>query len=78
MRGIVAGLALLVAGATQGTQVASGHDKPKRQVMSFDNDTIQGDLTRPDGELTQARREAKHDTLIKVRSSFRERALRRQ
>lgn len=48
----------------------------KKTVVNFEDDTIQGDLTRPDGEYVDARRKVKHSALIKIREDFREEVLR--
>jgi hypothetical protein len=44
----------------------------KKTVINFDDDTIQGDLTRPDGEYVEARKKVGHQSLIKVRENWRE------
>lgn len=43
--------------------------------LNFDDDTIEGDLTRPDGELVEAKRKVNHTNLIKIRSGFRDQVL---
>jgi len=47
----------------------------KNTVLDFDEDTIQGDLTRPDGELVDAKRRVSHSNLVRVRESFRDQVL---
>jgi len=47
----------------------------KNTVLDFDEDTIQGDLTRPDGELVDAKRKVSHSNLVRVRESFRDQVL---
>ncbi len=44
----------------------------KKTVINFDDDTIQGDLTRPDGEYVEARKRVAHSNLIKIREDWRE------
>jgi hypothetical protein len=44
----------------------------KKTVINFDDDTIQGDLTRPDGEYVEARKRVSHSSLIKIREDWRE------
>jgi hypothetical protein len=44
----------------------------KKTVINFDDDTIQGDLTRPDGEYVEARKRVNHSNLIKIREEWRE------
>ena len=43
----------------------------KHTVFSFEGDTIDGDLRRPDGAYIEARKELTHSNLIKVREDFR-------
>ncbi len=47
----------------------------KKTVINFDDDTIQGDLTRPDGEYVEARKRVNHSNLIKIREDWREKVL---
>jgi hypothetical protein len=51
-----------------------GHTS-KRTVLHFEDDSIRGDLTRPDGELVQAPRRVAEGSLVRVRRSFIDRAL---
>ncbi len=44
----------------------------KKTVINFDDDTIQGDLTRPDGEYVEARKKVSHSNLIKIREEWRD------
>lgn len=41
-----------------------------KTVYDFDDDIVEGDLVRPDGEFIDSRRSAKHSSLIKIRESF--------
>ncbi len=47
----------------------------KKTVINFEDDTIQGDLTRPDGEYVEARKKVDHSNLIQVREDWREKVL---
>lgn len=47
----------------------------KKTVYSFADDTIDGDLTRPDGAYVESRKRVRHSNLIKIRESFREQIL---
>jgi hypothetical protein len=47
----------------------------KKTVINFEDDTIQGDLTRPDGEYVEARKKVKHSNLIRIREEFRQKVL---
>lgn len=48
----------------------------KKTVVSFEDDTIDGDLTRPDGAYINSRQRLRHINLIKIRDNFRTRVLR--
>jgi hypothetical protein len=47
----------------------------KKTVINFEDDTIQGDLTRPDGEYVEARKKVDHSNLIQVREDWKEKVL---
>ncbi|MDF1565372.1 MAG: adventurous gliding motility protein CglF [Deltaproteobacteria bacterium] len=47
----------------------------KKTEYSFDEDTVSGDLTRPDGEYVEARKKVRHSNLIKIREHFRDKVL---
>jgi hypothetical protein len=47
----------------------------KKTVINFDDDTIQGDLTRPDGEYVEARKRVNHSNLIKIREEWRDKVM---
>jgi hypothetical protein len=41
-----------------------------KTVYDFDDDVVEGDLVRPDGEFVDSRKAAKHSSLIKIRADF--------
>ncbi len=47
----------------------------KRTEINFEDDTIDGDLRRPDGEYIEARRKVSHSNLIKIRENWRDKVL---
>lgn len=47
----------------------------KTTEYSFDDDTIEGDLTKPDGEYVEARSSVKHSNLIKIREEFKDKVM---
>jgi hypothetical protein len=47
----------------------------KKTVINFEDDTIEGDLKRPDGEYVESRRKVDHSNLIKIRESWREKVM---
>ena len=52
------------------TTTADGVTYKKRTVYDFDDDVVEGDLVRPDGEYVAIKRQAKHSSLIKIREHF--------
>ena len=79
MRRLLALLALalpLLAGAQSKKDApAPKVEYEKKTVINFEDDTIQGDLTRPDGEYVEARKKVQHSNLIKIREDWREKVL---
>lgn len=63
-----AGAAAAPAGA--GPAGGSGVTYKQKTVYDFDDDTVEGDLVRPDGEFVDSRKTAKHSSLIKIRENF--------
>jgi hypothetical protein len=47
----------------------------KTTEFSFEDDTIEGDLTKPDGEYIEAKRKVKHSNLIKIREEFKDKVM---
>ena len=47
----------------------------KRTEINFEDETIDGDLKRPDGEYVEARRKVSHSNLIRVREDWREKVM---
>lgn len=70
-------LALPLAGSAQAKKDAPAPkvEYEKKTVINFEDDTIQGDLTRPDGEYVEARKKVQHSNLIKIREDWREKVL---
>ena len=60
------------AQATQDKKPEPRIEYEKKTVINFDDDTIQGDLTRPDGEYVEARRRVTHSNLVKIREEWRD------
>jgi len=72
---LFAGLALLAVGGVAVAQKApppAGADVSykSKTVYDFDDDVVEGDLVRPDGEFVDSRKAAKHSSLIKIRENF--------
>ena len=47
----------------------------KTTEYSFEDDTIEGDLTKPDGEYVEARKKVKHSNLIKIREELKDKVM---
>ncbi len=78
---IIAALAVSADAFAQGKRggaAAAGGDNvsyKKTTEYSFDDDTIEGDLTKPDGEYVEARKRVKHSNLIKIREEFKDKVM---
>ena len=57
-----------------GAAAAGGDDAnttyKAKTVYDFEDDTVEGDLQRPDGELVSAQKKAEHSSLIEIRKDF--------
>ena len=47
----------------------------KTTTINFEDDTIEGDLTKPDGEYVEARKKVKHSNMIRVREHFKDKVM---
>ena len=47
----------------------------KTQTIDFEDDTIEGDLTKPDGEYIEVRKRVKHSNLIRIREDFQDKVM---
>ncbi|NOJ93407.1 hypothetical protein D7W82_12705 [Corallococcus sp. CA049B] len=47
----------------------------KTTSVDFEDDTIEGDLTKPDGEYVEARKTVKHSNLIRIREDFEDKVM---
>jgi hypothetical protein len=78
MKRVVFGLvgAMILSGGValaQKAPPAAGGDNvqyKQKTVYDFDDDVVEGDLVRPDGEFIDSRKGAKHSSLIKIRETF--------
>lgn len=74
MLGLMVGGALLMAPsfalAQKAAPAGDGVQYKQKTVYDFDDDVVEGDLVRPDGEFVGSRRAAKHSSLIKIRENF--------
>ena len=69
-------VALPLLGAAQEKSAAQSKvEYEKKTVINFEDDTIEGDLKRPDGEYVEARQKVEHSNLIKIREDWREKVM---
>lgn len=61
------GLTLL---ASTGVSVVEAQDGGASTSYDFEDDLVQGDLVRPDGENLMVRRKGARESLIKIREHF--------
>lgn len=47
----------------------------KHTVVDFSEDTIEGDLSKPDAQYLESRKRLRHEHLIQVKKSFRQEIL---
>jgi hypothetical protein len=69
----------LVAGAADPAPAQGGNqprvEYEKKTVINFEDDTIEGDLKRPDGEYVEARKRVDHSNLIKIRENWHDKVM---
>ncbi len=61
------------AGGGQAAAAGGGDDNVQykaKTVYDFEDDTVEGDLQRPDGENVTANGKAQHSSLIEIRKDF--------
>jgi hypothetical protein len=68
---MVAILGLSVIGGAYAQEAGGDNASYKaKTVYDFEDDNVEGDLQRPDGELVAAMNKAQHDSLIEIRKDF--------
>jgi hypothetical protein len=78
MRTLLVTIALalpLAASAQQKNEAQSKVEYEKKTVINFEDDTIEGDLKRPDGEYVEARQKVEHSNLIRIREDWKEKVM---
>ena len=66
------------SGGSGGAKAAGGGGgkaKGGPQTIDFEDDTIEGDLTKPDGEYVEARSKVQHSNLIRIREDFEDKVM---
>ncbi len=74
------GLLPLAAQAADPEPAPGGGQQPKveyqkKTVINFEDDTIEGDLKRPDGEYVESKKRVDHSNLIKLRENWHEKVM---
>ena len=70
---LAAVVAMAVPAFAQKAAAPAGGDSvsyKQKTVYDFDDDVVEGDLVRPDGEMIGSRGASKHSSLIKIRENF--------
>ncbi len=65
----------LLASAQEKAESQTKVEYEKKTVINFEDDTIEGDLKRPDGEYVEARQKVDHSNLIRIREDWREKVM---
>ena len=65
----------LLAAAQEKAGAQTKVEYEKKTVINFEDDTIEGDLKRPDGEYVEARQKVDHSNLIKIREDWRDKVM---
>ena len=73
--GLTLGLAAVAHADDTDTTTEGGNRYVKTTVIDFEGDTIEGDLSRPDGEYVDARKTVKHSNLIRIREEFKDKVM---
>ncbi len=72
---VVIAAPLFAAAQEKKTQAQPKIEYEKKTVINFEDDTIEGDLKRPDGEYVEARQRVDHSNLIKIREEWRDKVM---
>ena len=62
-------------GGGGGTGSGGGKAQKGPTTIDFEDDTIEGDLTKPDGEYVEARKKVQHSNLIRIREDFEDKVM---
>jgi len=68
---LIAALSFLGVGIALAQQAGDDNVTYKsKTVYDFEDDNVEGDLQRPDGELVNSINKAQHESLIEIRKDF--------
>ena len=72
---LLPGVAVAQDNSASSSAEASAAKAQKRTEFSFEEDTIEGDLSRPDGEYVEALKKVPHSNLIRIREEYRDKVM---
>ena len=67
---MIAVLNLAGVGAAYAQAAGDNATYKSKTVYDFEDDNVEGDLQRPDGELVNSINKAQHESLIEIRKDF--------
>ena len=67
---MIAVLSLAGVGTAYAQQADDNAAYKSKTVYDFEDDNVEGDLQRPDGELVNSINKAQHESLIEIRKDF--------
>jgi hypothetical protein len=68
--GVMLMVSITATAQDQPAAAPAGGGGGQTTTYNFDDDIVQGDLVRPDGEMALARRRGRQSSLIRVREHF--------
>ena len=76
LKTLIFAVSLFAASVASAQEKAEGNVRySKTTTFDFEDDTIEGDLTRPDGEYVEARKRVQHSNLIRIREEFKDKVM---
>jgi len=67
---MIAVLSLAGVGTGYAQEAGDNASYKSKTVYDFEDDNVEGDLQRPDGELVNSINKAQHESLIEIRKDF--------
>src|ERR1017187_2936539 len=67
---MIAVLSLTGVGSALAQEAGDNATYKSKTVYDFEDDNVEGDLQRPDGELVNSINKAQHESLIEIRKNF--------
>ena len=67
---VLVGVSIASTAHAEKKKLPAPEPPPKAQKLDFDDDVVDGTLWAPEGSVVDRTRPVKHETLIRVRTSF--------